>query len=353
MSKHKLIRKVSAIAAAVAMLGTLFVPMAAQAAQITNRSVTLGSSTASASTSYTLSTAALPSATPVQSLALQACTTASGACSTPAGFTSVGSATTGVTTGLGTNTGWTNNTAVSGSLRITQSNAVAPSGTVSVPWTAVTNPSATNTTYFLRLTTYSDTAWTTPIDSGVIAVSTSNQIDITASVDEALTFCTGTSGITTSSCAGAIGNNVNLGTLTPTTTGSGTSQIGVTTNAQFGYAITYLAADLTSGGNTIDAIGATATPSSQGTEQFGLNLRDNTTPNVGSDPAGAGTAVPTTQYNIVDSFAFVPNVATAVVNNSTADAFRQFTVSYIANVAAFTQPGTYTTSFTYVCTPTF
>jgi hypothetical protein len=323
------------------------------AAQITSRKVTLGSSAASASTSYTLSTAALPTATAVQSLELVACTTASGACTTPTGFTSVGSATTGITTGLGTNTGWTNNTAAAGKLRITNTNAVAPSGAVSVPWTAVTNPSATNTTFFLRMTTYSDTAWTTAIDSGVIAVSTSTSISLTASVDEALTFCTGTSGITSSSCAGATGSSVDLGTLTTTSTGSGTSQFGITTNAGSGYAVTYNGATLTSGANTITAIGGSATASTQGTEQFGVNLKANATPSIGSEVAGAGSAVAAAPYATADNFAFVAGSAQTMVNQGSSDAFRLFTVSYIANIAASTEPGTYTTTLNYVATPTF
>ncbi len=356
-SISKIIQKSNQLALIVSALAILVMPFLSatttQAAQITSRKVTLGSSTPSASTSYTLSTAALPTATAVQSLELVACTTASGACSTPSGFTSVGSATTGVTTGLGTNTGWTNNTSTAGKLRITQTNAVAPSGVVSVPWTAVTNPSTTNTTFFLRMTTYSDTAWVTPIDTGVIAVSTSTAITVTASVDETLTFCTGTSGITSSSCAGATGSSVALGTLTSSSTGSGTSQIGITTNAGTGYAITYFGPTLTSGANTVTAIGGTAAASTQNTSQFGINLRANTVPTIGSDPAGAGSGTPTAQYNIVNSYAFVASTATSVASAGAADAFRLYTVSYIANIPALQAPGSYTTTLTYVGTATF
>lgn len=356
-SFNKIIQKSNQLAVVVSALAILVMPFLAttttQAAQITSRKVTLGSSTPSAVTSYTVSTAALPTATAVQSVELIACTTASGACTTPSGFTITGSATTGVTTGLGTNTGWTNNTATPGSLRITNTNAVAPSGVVSIPWTSVTNPSATNTTFFLRMNTYSGTAWTGLLDSGVIAVSTSAAITVTASVDETLTFCTGTSGITSSSCAGATGSSVALGTLTSATTGSGTSQIGITTNAGTGYAVTYFGPTLTSGANTITAIGATAAASVQNTSQFGVNLRANTVPTIGSDPAGAGSGTPTTQYNIVNSYAFVASTATSIASAGAADAFRLYTVSYIANIPALQAPGAYTTTLTYVGTATF
>jgi hypothetical protein len=299
-----------------------------------------------------LSTAALPSATAVQSLELVACTTASGACTTPTGFTSVGSATTGITTGLGTNTGWTNNTATAGKLRITQTNAVAPSGVVSVPWTAVTNPSTVNSTFFLRMTTYSDTAWTTAIDSGVIAVSTSQTITVTASVDETLSFCTGTSGIySTSDCTGATGTTVALGTLTPTTTGSGTSEIGIATNAGSGYAITYLGATLTSGANTITAL-ASPTASTQGTSQFGINLVANTVPTVGSTGTGSGWTIGA-NYATVNSFTFAAGATTSIITNTVPQAFSTFKVSHIANVSSVQQPGSYSTTINYVATPTF
>jgi hypothetical protein len=352
------IRQFRVVAAAVLAIATVIVPITltstANAAQITSRKVTLGNSAASASTTYTLSTAALPSATPVQSLELVACTTASGACTPAPGFTSVGSATTGITTGLGTNTGWTNNTSTAGKLRITNTNAIAPSGAVSVPWTSVTNPSATNTTFYLRMTTYSDAAWSTPIDAGVIAVSTANQITVTASVDESLTFCTGTSGITSSSCSGATGSSVALGTITPSTSGTGTSQIGVTTNAGTGYVITYNGTLPTSGANTIASIGASATSPTQGTSQFGMNMVANTVPSsFGSNPAGAGSANPVAALNTTNQYSFTAGSATNAVSQGSADGFRQFTVSYLANVSGTQAPGTYTTVLTYVCTATF
>lgn len=329
----------------------------AQAAQITGRKVTLSNSAGSASgVQYDLVSDALPTTgTAVKSVSLTACTTASGACSTPSGFVNSSSTLVSQPTGLGSGSGWTVNTSTAGSLRIVNAaNATTPSGAVAISWGNVTNPTATNTTYYLRMTTYSDSAWTTSIDSGVIAVSTATQIAVSASVDETLTFCTGTSGITSSSCAGATGSSVSLGTITPTTSGTGTSQIGATTNATTGYTITYNGATLTSGGNTITPIGATAAASSQGTEQFGINLKANTSPTTfGADPAGTGTAVPTTQYNTANSFAFVAGTPTSIVAPTAADNFRLFTVSYLANVAGTTEPGTYTTTLTYVCTALF
>lgn len=356
---RKIINKIALATRFALVLAMVLAPLSiysiANAAQITGRKVTLSNSAGAATAvQYDLVTAALPTATAVKSVSLTACTTASGACTTPSGFANGSSTLVSQPTGLGAASGWTVNTATSGSLRIVNAaNATNPSGAVAISWGNVTNPTAVNTTYYLRMTTYSDAAWTTPIDTGTIAVSTSQSITVTASVDETLTFCTGTSGITSSSCSGATGSSVSLGTLTPSSTGSGTSQIGISTNAGSGYSVTYFGPTLTSGADTITAIGATAAASAQGTEQFGINLRDNGTPNVGSDPAGAGTATPTAQYNIVDSFAFVASTATSIASKASEDDFRLFTVSYIANISGLTEPGSYTTTINYVATATF
>ena len=332
-------------------MGLLVLPLLVSAAQITSRSFTLSNSNGGASgVQYDFASDALPTTgTIVQSVQAEACTTASGACTTPTGFTAASGTLDAQPAGLGDAAGWTDNS-TAGALRIEKpTNAATPSGAVTIDWGTITNPTADNTTFFLRVTTYSD-SYTTAVDSGVVAVSTAEQITVTASVDETLTFCVGTSGITTTSCGGATGAAVALGTLSSSGTGTGISQFGVTTNTASGYSVTINGTTLTSGGNTISAL-ATQTASTQGTEQFGINLRDNTTPNVGTDPDGAGDATPTANYNTVDQFRFVSG--DSIASDAESDAFRRFHVAYIANIAGDTEPGTYQTTLTYICTATF
>lgn len=322
------------------------------AATITGRKTTLSNSAgAGTSVSYTFASDALPTAgTPVKAVVGEVCTTASGACTTPTGFTAASATLASQPSGLGAASSWTNDSNA-GNLRIKHTtNVTNPSGAVSIAWSGVTNPTANNTTYFIRYTTYSSDAYTGALDTGVVAVSTAQVISLTAQVDETLTFCTGTSGITTSSCSGATGSTVNFGTLSPSSTASGISQIGVGTNAVSGYSITVNGATLTSGGNTISAL-ATQTASSVGGEQFGLNLRDNATPNVGTDADGSGTATPTANYNTVDQFRFVSG--DSVASKGSADAFRRFHAAYIVNIGTDTEPGTYSATMTYICTATF
>ncbi len=345
------------LALILALASLLLMPVSrVSAAQITSRSVTLSNSDGAATgVSYAFASAALPTATAVRSVALAACTTASGACTTPTGFSIASSTLASQPSGLGAVSAWSVNTSTAGSLRITHaSNVTAPSGAVSIQWNSVVNPTADNTTFFLRATTYSDAAWTTAIDSGVVAVSTAEAISVTASVDETLTFCTGTSGVTNSSCSGATGSTVALGALSASSAASGTSQIGVGTNAVSGYSVTVSGTTLTcsacSGSPTVTAL-ASQTASSVGTEQFGINLRDNATPNVGTDADGSGTATPTANYNTVDQFRFVSG--DSIASKSSSDQFRRFQVSYLGNITTGTEAGSYTTTLTYIATATF
>jgi hypothetical protein len=326
----------------------------ANAASLTSRSLLLSNSAPSpATSSYTFGFTVAQSTT-IKSVNVDICDTASGSCTpagtgVPAGLTST-SAAVGTISGIGSGGAWTGTFTTNGRLRIANGSNTGSPTTVSIQITNITNPTASNTTYYARITTYSDAAWTTPIDTGTVATSTATPIQLSAQVDETLTFCTGTSGITSSSCSGATGSSVNLGTLTPSTTGSGTSQIGISTNASSGYNITVNGTTLTSGSNTITALAAQAT-SSQGNSQFGLNLRDNATPNVGTDPQGSGTATPTANYNTVDQYRFV--TADQVASKASADNFRLYTVTYIANINGAQPAGAYTSTMTYIATATF
>lgn len=330
-----------------AITSVVFVPQPATALQITSRKVTLGNSAPSTATTYTFDFTTATTST-FQSFEAQICTTASGACTTPSGLVTT-SSTFNSSTLSGT---WTVNNGTSGSLRATASGASSTTNGSArqIVFGAVTNPTATNTTYYARVTLFSDAAYTTSVDTGTVAASTATAISLSATVDESLTFCTGTSGITTSSCAGATGSSVSFGSLSPSSTASGASQLGVGTNGLSGFAITVNGATLTSGANTITAL-ASQTASTIGSEQFGLNLRDNATPNIGTDPDGSGTAAPTATYNTVDQYRFV--TADSVASKGSSDQFRRFHASYIVNIDTATEAGNYTAVMTYIATATF
>ncbi|HEY8886064.1 MAG TPA: hypothetical protein VIM31_01010 [Candidatus Microsaccharimonas sp.] len=336
---------------AVAVTPILGIANIADAAQMTGRTVTLSSSApAATAVTYSLSTAALPTTTAVKSMQIQFCTTPSGTCTTPSGFSASSSTLASQPTGLGATTGWTVNAATAGSLRIVNaSNATTTTGAVAAIWNGVVNPTATNTTFYGIITTYSDAAWTTPLDAGTVALSTATQIQVALTVGEALTFCAGTS-ITGQNCGTISGSTVSLGNGSTTATASGTSVLAASTNATSGYSITVNGGTLTSGGNTITAL-ASGTASTVGTKQFGMNLVSNTTPSVGTAVSGTGTGAASANYNATNTFRFGTGETVATVGVPTnANAY---TVSYIANVDGVTPPGAYTSNLTYIATANY
>jgi len=338
-SRYKLV-KISRIIVAVLISLAWFVaviPNNASAAITTGRMLTLGSSLGGATTSYTFTFTVPTTGTIIRSVAADICTTAEGTCTTPTGFDNA-SSTISQPTNLGDATGWTVSTATAGSLRLYKTtNATTPSGQQTLVFNAVTNPTTNNDNFFARITTYSDDAWTSSIDYGTVSASIATQNTLTADISEVLTFSLGSS-------------TVNLGPLTSDVTGSGTSTLTASTNATNGYSVTVSGNTLTSGINTITALGS-KTASTTGTPQFGINLKDNATPNVGAEVSGSGTATATTNYGEADKYMFVSgdNIASSSgpTNSNT------FTVSYIANVATTTAIGDYSTTLTYIVTGNF
>ncbi len=145
---------------------------------------------------------------------------------------------------------------------------------------------------------------------------------------------------------------IELGTLSASAASTDSNTMVINTNAVNGFTITVSGSTLTSGTNTINAIGATAAASSPGTEQFGINLVVNTSPSVGANPSGTapiGSAAG--QYGTANSFAF--NSGNTVASASSDINQTTFTVSYLANVSSGTDRGTYTTILTYAATANF
>ena len=198
----------------------------------------------------------------------------------------------------------------------------------------ITNPAAGS---------YSLTIAGTMTDSGDIAIQilTDDQVAVSATVDESLTFTISD-------------NSIGFGTLTAAddffatgdTNGSAIEveahTLVVGTNATNGYTMTVNGATLTSGANTITAIGSFNTASSLGTEQFGLRM-------TASGGSGSVTAPYAAAGFAFDTAAFpdqVASVAGASVNTT-------YSVRYVGNITSSTEAGAYTATLTYVATANF
>ncbi len=146
--------------------------------------------------------------------------------------------------------------------------------------------------------------------------------------------------------------DIDLGILSSTATGVGSNKMIIATNASNGFIITVSGSTLSSGSNTIESIGASASASNIGTEQFGINLVENSNPAIGADPSGIspiGSAA--SQYNFSNFFAF--NSGDTIVSSISGINLTTFTVSYIANISSETESGNYTTTLVYSATASF
>lgn len=224
--------------------------------------------------------------------------------------------------------------------------------------TTVSNDSSSAGTFFVRISSYaSNNATGTPVDSGTVAASTANQLQLQGVMPESLVFCTGQT--VNATCTSVTTGTISFNQLfSAGSTATATSQMAASTNALSGYIITVNGLTLSSGGNTITAMAGGA--SSTNSSQFGMNLKSNTTPTVGTEvaPAANGTSLrgqAKTGYATADSYKFVSGDTVAASDNGGAGPTngQVFTASYIVNVTGNQAPGTYTTTLTYICTPTF
>lgn len=317
----------------------------------------------------------LPGGSDVGSIKFEYCTTAANSvsnptCTGPTGLTTM----TSTLSAQNGATGFTNLSHTSANelyiSRVTAANV--PANTVSsYRLSGVTNPTAANETFFVRISTYLSTDATgSPIDSGTVTASTAEPIDLTGTMPESLVFCTGaTVSVNVSSvpdCSTATPGDITFNKLfSPTDTAIASSQMAASTNAGAGYAISVNGPTMTSGSNTITAMG-TADDSLQGVSQFGLNLKANTVAASSSFPGSSAEVAPAanatnyrgqaaTNYDTADNFKYTSGDVVANSYNGGAggtDA-QIFTASYIVNVPGSQPAGTYTTTLTYICTPTF
>lgn len=309
----------------------------------------------------------VPSNTTVGSMQFKYCTTASGTCTMPVGLVTT-AATLSSQSGA---TGFTIVNTTNGTPYLTRTAATIGTSSptaLSYQLNTITNPSATNTSFFVRIASYASTDTTGgTTDTGTVTASTANPIVLTGIMPESLIFCTGATVVTTAGipdCTTATSGAISFNQLfSPVDTATATSQMAASTNAANGYNITIAGPTLTSGGNTIPAMG-TAGVGVRGSGQFGMNLKANTTtsstPAVGAEVAAAanGTTLKgqaAANYNTVDTFKFTTGDSVANSANGGAGPTNSqiYTASYIVNVAGSQPAGTYVSTLTYVCTATF
>jgi hypothetical protein len=370
--------------------------------QITTRSITMSSSkTGDTSVAYQVRFDPGTNATTVKSIAVDFCAntpiigdscTGTVGTSTP-DLSSVTVTTTGAGVGNLTGGTWTVATTNSGrTFTISNSTGMIMNTGTSYFFTInlVTNPTTLGTFYGRILTfpndvtsnyaggyTGTNLGANIPTDAGGIAISTANQITITAKVQERIVFCVYTTG-TGNNCTSKSGSAVNLGDVNGVLDPTGpyvdkNAKYTVSTNAASGVAIRVKGPTPTSGSNTIDP-NLTPATSAFGTEQFGLctyqsasvagGLAPTTKYDGGTGAECSGTTqsagTGTTGGDNSADFTFDTNATNGttstygdVIANKSAGDFSTGTLVFIGNVSNATEAGIYVTTLTFIATGTY
>lgn len=215
----------------------------------------------------------------------------------------------------------------------------------------IVNPSNTNDSFSIRLRSHSSTNATGPqIDFGSVKGQATDSITIETQVPPMLIFC-----LAEQVEEGCTETNDNyyrdMGDLTAQSTLTAQSQMAVGTNASGGFAITVNGTPPAAGVNVIDSP-TVPTENRPGSNQFGINLVENTAPDIGSNPEGTwANALPAPEYSVPDKYKFVSGDVVAYSPN--VSLMKKFTVSYILNSQPDLRAGVYSTTITYIASGRF
>ncbi len=149
--------------------------------------------------------------------------------------------------------------------------------------------------------------------------------------------------------------SVSLGALSTSLTRTGTASFSVLNYTSYGYIVQTLGNPLTNGAHTLNGMSSPG-PSSSGTEQFGINLVDNSSPDIGANPTQVpdnsfGFGVAATSYNVANNFTYISGNTIASAPKSSGKT--TYTISYIANMSNNTPGGSYSGNQTLVVVGTY
>lgn len=345
--------------AAIFVVGGLFVPwLSAQAATLSSASVALSDPRPNTpSVNYTFTASSVSTGGPglIRCIKL-VFADAPSAGSVPTGMTTTGATVnTGGTNYVPTPASWTLNATTNGTLQLTLAGGETPAATSArtVSFNSITNGSTANTAYFLRFNTYSNTDCATgPVDSTIVQFIMTNGSTLSLTVDNTLTFTVNAvaSGQTcngATSTAASTSTTIPFGTVSPASNAVVCQDLTASTNATNGYTIyaRYTAAPTNTLAQTIDShTGTNAAPTSfsaAGTEAYGYTTNDFT--------LGTGT---TGRFNS-NLWAAMTTSNAEVGFESVGVTSTTYRVGHQVGVSTLTQPGTYTTTVIYTCTPVF
>jgi hypothetical protein len=363
------------------VLPSIFSMQASASALVTSRSIKMTSSAAGASSQTYEISFTTATASNIQGVVVDFCTESpilgSSACTQPTSMT-VGS---GTVTQTGLNAGtWTAATLQSGkTLEVYNTGATTSvnSGTVvTISLGNFTNPSTVGS-FYARVFTYATKAaadgYTSAnpsaggayVDAGGVALSTTNAISVSATVQETLTFCVSGASPTTG-CGGTTLPTIVLGHGSPVTLGftqvdTADVYYQASSNGSGGTAINIkgTSPNLTNGSNTIPSIGSTPThiPSnttSDATTTGGFGAHQAAVSSaLGSLTSSASFAGTTTDYGMDSNVSSTYGALLASTLPASALVDTTMKLTFAAAAGTATPAGIYTASYALIATSTY
>lgn len=335
-------------------------------------------------------------------------------CTAPTGMTAA-TGFTGVTGNITSTSGAWTLTAAAGQAKLAKNTgSTASAGAQSFELTGITNPSTVGT-FYARMYTYTNATWGTYsaansvgnyVDYGGIALSTTSTIQITAKVQESLTFCitkddpTGTALINGNANGGTsaatawvecsdapvaanpplvtLGHNSPNAILDAQQVDTANIYTQISTNATSGAVVNMRNSNTSCGGLSADNGATCAIPAinsggntpalpAAGTASFGLFVSDSATNTAGvgtvtpdarfNDGTHENLAAPLTIYYGMDTTTSNDNVQStygAKIASSTGPVYRVYNnLVFSATAAAATPAGIYTANLSLIATGTF
>lgn len=372
-------RQAGYIVAATALLFATFVPSLVFAAQVTERSIELSSSSKSATNvTYGINFTPVASA---GAFVVDFCSNSpvvGSPCTAPAGFTATAAAS--------TTSGFTDVTDLDANTIVVAGTITAPTP-VSVDVTGITNPSAAGPLY-VRIITYdldtnadlydSEDLGTGNVDDGGLAISITDTFGVSGAVLESMTFCV-SAAVPTQNCGGVtspvleIGEDVGDGVkaLSASALSTGSVYTQISTNAASGAIVSLKSSALNCGGllragapSACDIAPAlTGSNITAGQAKFGVRAASATDPTGGGTPTGTFQAASGSTYNDTTyELDYVAGNATGVTStygdpfldtNNAPINNRNMQLTFGASVTNTTPAGKYSTDLSLIATGKF
>jgi hypothetical protein len=346
---------------------------AVAAGTLASASVSLSDPVPSHSSSYLFTGSSVDTATAVLCVKAVWSTTATGDAA-PAGFSGVTGSVDATNSSLinGSSTNWslakTDGTGSTGQKNIWQytnsASGVTPAGTTARTFdlTGLTNSATADTAFYFQLSTYSNVNCSSGlVDAAIVAFTNTSGQQMSLTVDQTLSFSInsigqGVSCDGTTTTAASTSNAIPFGSVTSATNGVVCQDLAAATNAGNGYAISLrYTGQLNNGqGDHISDFGSpNSAPtdfSAAGTEAYGYTTDDASLSTcAGSCNTDRFTNDPLTHQG----WAGASTSDAEIAYESAGVATTHYKIGHQVGVASTTNPGTYTTTIVYTCTPVY